>query len=357
MALKLARLKTWLSCEDAASYLAALLDEPVSVADILQLASEGQLQPSVHFANAISAKRMRKISREKAATLAIYLPKTQGDLDNNKWKRLERLRWLLDNQSSGLDMMDWFALLDYLNAPEMASNNSEDCELYSLFHGTFLGEETVLEADGEIFDISGYWNIELIGAGSVELHNRYLEEISAESCDQTTMAGIILRAPDDEEIWFELQQIHEAGSELEDGIQEFFGKFWPRKPIPPFSKRISTGAMKLPKNSHLVIHNKELQRFIASLENAENNVAMHESAVDDTVLRCTQRALAALALGLAAKPGTYNKAGKPNVSQLAKLATEHLRDGQNDRTPHGFSETTVRNTIAAALKACPELKG
>lgn len=78
---------------------------------------------------------------------------------------------------------------------------------------------------------------------------------------------------------------------------------------------------------------------------------------DETEVKRLQRTVAALALGLAAKPGIYNKADKPNVSQLAKLATEHLRDGQNDRTPHGFSETTVRNTISAALKACPELKG
>jgi hypothetical protein len=76
-----------------------------------------------------------------------------------------------------------------------------------------------------------------------------------------------------------------------------------------------------------------------------------------TEIKRLQRTVAALALGLAAKPGTYNKAGKPNVSQLAKLATEHLRDATSDRTPHGFSETTVRQTIAAALKACPELRG
>ena len=78
---------------------------------------------------------------------------------------------------------------------------------------------------------------------------------------------------------------------------------------------------------------------------------------DEAELKRLQRTVAALALGLAAKPGAYNKAGKPNVLQIAKLATEHLRDGQSDRTPHGFSETTVRSTITAALKACPELKG
>jgi hypothetical protein len=89
----------------------------------------------------------------------------------------------------------------------------------------------------------------------------------------------------------------------------------------------------------------------------ESELAQSEAPTDETEIKRLQRTVAALALGLAAKPGTYNKAGKPNVSQLAKLATEHLRDGQNDRTPHGFSESTVRQTITAALNACPELKG
>lgn len=80
------------------------------------------------------------------------------------------------------------------------------------------------------------------------------------------------------------------------------------------------------------------------------------SPANETEIKRIQRTVAALALGLAAKSGTYNKAGKPNVSQLAKLATEHLRDEKNDRTPHGFGPSTVRSVITDALKACPELK-
>jgi|SRR5690554_2809823 len=80
-----------------------------------------------------------------------------------------------------------------------------------------------------------------------------------------------------------------------------------------------------------------------------------ESDRELTVLRRTQRTLAALAMGLAKNHRAYNNNGKPNASQLAKLATEHLRDATSDRTPHGFSETTARQTIAEALKACPDL--
>ena len=77
---------------------------------------------------------------------------------------------------------------------------------------------------------------------------------------------------------------------------------------------------------------------------------------DETEIKRLQRTVAALALGLAAKGGTYGKAGKPNVSQLERLATEHLRDGQDDRAPPGFGPSTVRKAITDALNACPELK-
>jgi hypothetical protein len=79
---------------------------------------------------------------------------------------------------------------------------------------------------------------------------------------------------------------------------------------------------------------------------------------DETEIKRLQRTVAALALGLMKKHGnTYNRNGEPNASQLAKVATDHLRGATSDRTPHGFSDTTVRQTITAALKACPELKG
>lgn len=79
-----------------------------------------------------------------------------------------------------------------------------------------------------------------------------------------------------------------------------------------------------------------------------------QSQTDSELSRC-RRTLAALAIGLADKYPTYKNGKKPNASQLAKLATDHLRDETSDRTPHGFSETTARLTIAEALKACPEL--
>ncbi|PSF12359.1 hypothetical protein C7H09_03890 [Marinobacter fuscus] len=79
-----------------------------------------------------------------------------------------------------------------------------------------------------------------------------------------------------------------------------------------------------------------------------------EGITETAELRRTQRTLAALAIGLADKHGTYSHGNKPNIKALAEIATGHLRDA-NGRTPHGFSDRTARDAITAALKACPDL--
>jgi len=113
--------------------------------------------------------------------------------------------------------------------------------------------------------------------------------------------------------------------------------------------------MKITKGD-LVVTRKELLRFEEQqADGPEVLEAPPEINAGDSELKRTQRALAALVLGLADKYPVYRSGEKPNAKQLARLATEHLRDATSDRTPHGFSETTVRQAISAALKACPDL--
>ena len=121
----------------------------------------------------------------------------------------------------------------------------------------------------------------------------------------------------------------------------------------------------IPEGSYLVVRTTSLDKLlsepaayaIASIAQQDVSLSLVATASDaERELKRLQRTVAALALGLAVNHNTYGRVGKPNVLQLAKVATEHLRDGQNDRTPHGFSESTVRQTITAALNACPELK-
>tara|TARA_R110000823_G_scaffold72318_9_gene166382 strand:- start:579 stop:1667 length:1089 start_codon:yes stop_codon:yes gene_type:complete len=357
MDLKLARLKTWLSCEDAANYLAALLDEPVTVTDVFQLASEGLLQLTAYFPSAQPARRMEVVPKARAKKMDVFLPPAVSDSNEMVDPKIARFRWLLENQSAELDSADLYALLHYLQTKETTENESLDTQHYALYCGIPLDDFSILEEHGAPVDIRGYWNLEPIGGGLTAIKNSYLELIDAAANDQISWSGIILRSPYDRNSWTALKEQRKGFSEnvLRELSDAFNKAGWGAPPSALAQDRLDE-ADSLPENSHIVVHFKELQRFLTSLENAESNVVMQESAGDQTELHRTQRTLAALALGLAAKPGTYNKAGKPNVSQLAKLATEHLRDGQNDRTPHGFSESTVRQTITDALNACPELK-
>ena len=55
---KLTELKRWLTVNDAASHLADVLDEDVTVADVLQLALEGRLTLSVRFLSPVTGVQL-----------------------------------------------------------------------------------------------------------------------------------------------------------------------------------------------------------------------------------------------------------------------------------------------------------
>jgi len=357
MALKLARLKTWLSCEDAANYLAALLDEPVTVTDVFQLASERQLQLSAYFPSAQPARRMEVVPKAHAKKIDVFLPPAASDSNEMVEPKIERFRWLLENQSSELDSADLFALLHYFQTKQATENEPLDTQHYALYLGMPLDDFSILEEHGPAVDIRGYWNIELIGGGLTAIKNRYLGLIDAAANDQVSWSGIILRAPDDRDSWTALKKQEKGLPEhfLRE-LSEVYNKAgWGAPPSSLAQDRLNN-ADSLPEKSHIVVHFKELQRFLTSLEEAESNVVMQESAGDDTELRCTQRALAAIALGLAEKYPTYRHGDKPNISKLVSLAIDHLRSEQGDQAPSGFGKTTMENTIKAALESCPELK-
>jgi len=357
MALKLARLKTWLSCEDAANYLAALLDEPVTVTNVFQLASERQLQLSAYFPTAQPAHRMKVVPKAHAKKMDVFLPPAASDSNETVNPIIERFRWLLENQSSELDSADLDALLHGFQTKGATENEPLDAQHYALYLGMPLDDFSILEEHGPAVDIRGYWNIELIGGGLTAIKNRYLELIYAAANDQISRSGIILRAPDDRESWTALKKKKEGFPEdFLHELSEVFNKAGWGAPPSSWAQDHLDNANNLPEKGHIVVHFKELQRFVASLEKEESNDVMQEIAGDDTELRCTQRALAAIALGLAEKYPTYRHGEKPNISKLVSLAIDHLRSEQGDQTPSGFGKTTMENTIKAALESCPELK-
>ncbi len=308
MSLKLSQLKKWLTLEDAAKYLSLTFNEAVETKDLLQLALEGELTLSVLFPDQTMAVRFEHNKFPDESMAPLPMTDLLGRLQRHR-----RIGWAL-----------------------------------------MVTDETLYEPNfEECWNIEGVWEFPCIkGSGNIEILGSMLSgALSAPlelPASHSTNFTIITRNPASNEIW---------------GLVEFSSDVPSAKASDDYRRRDE-----LPTRAFITLTQTELQRFIGlvngteqdtQLENTEHQEHSPENAPldNESDVKRLQRTVAALALGLAAKPGTYNKAGKPNVSQLAKLATEHLRDGQNDRTPHGFSETTVRNTITAALNACPELKG
>ncbi|KPY85518.1 hypothetical protein RA263_25990 [Pseudomonas syringae pv. tagetis] len=74
---KLFKLKKWLTLDEAARRLSSSAEEPISVADVLRLALDGELVLSVDFVNHARAQPWVKTPRDRAKTLT-YDPKLMG---------------------------------------------------------------------------------------------------------------------------------------------------------------------------------------------------------------------------------------------------------------------------------------
>lgn len=310
MSLKLSSLKRWLTLEDAAKYLSLVFGDTVEPKDLIQVAIEGKLALSVMLSETLKAVKY-KLNESPHEPLPALPDRDQPAFLLAKLDLINRFQWAL--------------LLDI---------------------------NTFYEPDfSNVWKVTGLWgfpclensvNLEILSRKLANLLNKH-EDVELEPAGHGPI--IIEQSKTGERMG--LVELNE------DAFGDGYNESRPSSnynPVYCLSDKFFLG-----------IAQAELQRFANSFDEIGSDNA-HQDALpadtdDETETKRLNRTVAALALGLMKKHGTYNRNGEPNASQLAKLATEHLRDAASDRTPHGFSETTVRNTITAALNACPELKG
>jgi hypothetical protein len=349
MSLKLSRLKKWLTLEDSAKYLSLLISEGVKTTELLQLVLQGDLTLSIYLVNCHHAQTGPKVPIREARLYKILFSELREDgelLGLGKMERVEE-----KEKNIYLDQLIENNAKNYSRTPNTTGEENESIRkldksaAQSPLAGAvlyFKGDELpdysgVLEFDREnVQQINGLWDLSMVGSESLEIEDLFYGDIDGPSVNWMRMCGVILKHPTANR-WANLvEHLKDEGNEITP--EDYFP------------------CEELPDREPLVIRRDELQRFADTLNEPEPNLSAATN--DDSEVARLQRTVAALALGLMKKHGnTYNRNGEPNASQLAKVATDHLRDATSDRTPHGFSDTTVRQTITAALKACPELKG
>jgi hypothetical protein len=328
-------LKKIITLDQAATHLSNVANDPVTVADLLELALQDQLTISLSLSGNYEAAPYIEGASKKAHRAHFQLYSQQGTVENTKLMT---------------------ALMDYIGF----CIHSHDGKTVK------LGPDFM---EGQL--VSGVWDLSMIGV------ERELVEglLSARQPSSAIFTGdgmyescrpLLLRHITDTKLLVGLFKSEDEPSEVDSVLDNIERQ---ADPINLLLIGHNQRAMQqFPLNSLLGIRAENLQKFINQITEISetdrqeitansNQNATPAAAPDESEIKRLQRTVAALTLGLMKKHSTYNRNGEPNASQLAKLATEHLRDATSDRTPHGFSETTVRNTITAALNACPELKG
>tara|TARA_R110001592_G_scaffold283291_1_gene551215 strand:+ start:137 stop:1240 length:1104 start_codon:yes stop_codon:yes gene_type:complete len=359
MSLKLSRLKKWLTLEDSAKYLSLLISEDVTTTDLLQLGLQGDLTLSIYLVNSHYAQTGPKVPTREAQLYKISFSKPGEDsklLGLGKTERVEE-----KEKNIFLDQLIENDAKNYPRTPNTTGEESESVRKIAksaaqsplagavlYFKGDALPHYSgVLEFDREnIQQINGLWDLSMVGSESLEIEDLFYGDIDGPGIDWVKLCGVILKHPTANN-WANLVE------RFNDKIKEVTPQdFYPRESIP--------------EREPLVIRRDELQRFANTLNESEipkptdqlealpDDSQEARSGSNNSELRRMQRTLAALAIGLADKHGTYRHGGKPNVKALAETATDHLRD-ENGRAPHGFSDKTARDAITAALNACPDL--
>lgn len=92
----------------------------------------------------------------------------------------------------------------------------------------------------------------------------------------------------------------------------------------------------------------EKDRIIQALEQM---ISKKQSDNDETEVRRLQRALGALALGMAKQSDKWRNGDNPNVSAFVNAALSGAQD-EHGNAPYGYGESTLSDTIGKALKAC-----
>lgn len=212
---KLFKLKNWLTLEGAATHLSAVLEEPVTVADILQLALDGHMALSVNFVN---------IARAQMGKIKPYSEAMQFSLPSDAWMGA------LSNEVVNRSKMPHMIVLD-----KSITELRKDTPLLCF--------------DDDAVPISGIWDLAMIGSGRRELNHRLQRVLGGPVVDLFLVDGTYLKNEDGT-----YALIHERVQNPDHGIESDKKNISQVHYIP---------AGRLPSDAPMVIRTNELIRFMA----------------------------------------------------------------------------------------------
>ncbi|SIS82687.1 hypothetical protein [Neptunomonas antarctica] len=258
---KLFKLKNFLTVNATADYLSAVFEEEVTVADVLQLAMEKHIALSINLINHAKARIGKPIPSEQAKLL-IFLHYPGGMLNamSNGYSNP-----ILEDK----DLSEEVKIAAHRALAELGLNDDQRQALesltYQLPEGTTISlgykgqhipkKNIVIELDEpmSVPSIEGIWDLPLIGAETLDLHNTFFHTLlGGPEIDLVSLDGTWLVSENNEQ-WAQLQNQSDKNTKQEESDIE--SKYYP--------------ADGLPEDAVVIIRQKEIQRFVDSLSAAE----------------------------------------------------------------------------------------
>ena len=184
---KLFKLKKWVTIPDAARHLSQIVNEPVSEADVLQMALDGHIKLSVDFPNCAKARIGRVIPYKE-------VPHRQ------------------------LPSLDGKSTLTY----------ADGYILHDLKDGEQINDETpFIHFDKEIVSIDGIWDLAMLGNERFDIANDLQNMIGGPEVTMINIDGTFLNRPDGS--WAALQNKFEdkTVTDLNGQMKTVRGSYYP----------------------------------------------------------------------------------------------------------------------------------
>lgn len=345
---KLFKFKEWLTLTDAAQHLSIVLDEEVTVADLLRFALDGHLKLSVNFVNHAKAKPGRIVSWEETEWFRCPPIVTTPIKNQEREKTPEKIF----NCPPKLN-----ALLEEMSPEDRLK---QVCFMKSLK----IDDERFLNMSNEVETIMGVWDLPMIGNEQLDIEHEYQNLTGGPSVTLQGLDGSFVEKPDgqiyqlledfdenenqpgsnahleflksmilSEEV--EKSEAHRLLEEHKELRKKFLEQ---RKSQPESSKYYPAG--KLPDDSVLVVRTAALREF-------ERKITETTEQVSEKPLSTTERNSLLTIIGLMAKDGYGNDLSKPY-----SLAKEIQKSA--DLLSIKISEDTIASKLKDAKKVLDE---
>lgn len=326
---KLYSLKEWLTLEDAASHLASVLAEKVTVADILQLAIQKHIKLSVNLISAATANKgtVRDITEARVVLHPADAPPL--------WLREDAPANSLEKKLRAVGVV---RISDIPSLDEEIRRAMADQSARALHLSEVISDTEVVEFEKEVQTINGIYDLPMLSAEKFLIEEMYYPKVGGPDIDPWSLEGVWLER--DGHIYRLCERIATqadyAASGTENSIAEWKKRY--QDPLRWFPTD------RLPAESTIILRRKNLDAFITSLEEPEPAPGV-EAGGDE---RRALEALGLLAEMVATQAPKYQRNGKPNRAQIAEAMSQQAGD------VYGMSKSKLQRLLSDALDTWKE---